>query len=173
MPTSSSEHHSATRLFGEPGDLGLPAQALKYLNLVDCLAISITAAGLGAIAWLVAEPPVREIVLVIIALGLATGLTFEIRMLNRIVVRKTSYTVTRDEVYIARGLLFRKYVSIPAPQVLNVEIAEGPLLRKFGLVKIRFTCITDVEALGPITPAAAESIRSTVLSAHARALHDT
>ena len=52
---------------------------------------------------------------------------------------------------------------IATPQVLNVEIVQGPLLRAFDVVSVRFTCITDIERLGPLRREAAEEARMTVL----------
>ncbi len=80
-------------------------------------------------------------------------------------VANTSYTVTPDYVYIARGWLWRRSTVIATAQILNVEIVQGPLLRAFDAVSVRFTCISEVEGLGPLERDAAERIRATVLRA--------
>lgn len=172
MPIATDQHDAQLRSFGADGDQRLPERALRYLNYIDFLSITISLAVVAVIAWFVFEPPVRTVILAIAAAAWVIGVLFEIRFLNRILVRKTSYSVTRDEVYIARGMFFRRFTSIPVPQILNVEILEGPVLRKFALVKVRFTCITDIEPLGPLSPEAAEEIRDTVLTAQRSTAHD-
>ncbi|TFD28543.1 PH domain-containing protein [Cryobacterium lyxosi] len=150
------------RAFGEPGSDRLPNEALRYLNAIDAATALVTASAVSIVAWFVFEP-LRVVILTVIMLGVAAAIAFEIQIMNRLRMRNTSFTVTGDEIYIVRGLFFRRFTSIATSQVLNVEITEGPVLRKFGLVKIRFTCIVAVEPLGPITPAVATAIRSTVL----------
>lgn len=125
------------RPFGEPGSDRLPGEALRYLNVIDVITVLLTASVSGVVAWFVFEP--LRVILAIILLVVATAIIFEIQIMNRLRVRNTSFTVTGDEIYIVRGLLVRRFTSIATSQVLNVEITEGPILRRFGLVKIRFT----------------------------------
>ena len=162
MSNVVDESSPCVRAFGEPGSDRLPGEALRYLNVIDVITVLLTASVSGVVAWFVFES-LRVMILAIILLVVATAIIFEIQIMNRLRVRNTSFTVTGDEIYIVRGLLVRRFTSIATSQVLNVEITEGPILRRFGLVKIRFTCIADVEPLGPVTPVMAETIRSAVL----------
>jgi membrane protein YdbS with pleckstrin-like domain len=75
----------------------------------------------------------------------------------------TTYSVDASQVQVARGKVFRRVVTISTAQILNIEIRQGPLLRHFGLVKVKFICIADVETLGPVSVTAAEAMRHTIL----------
>lgn len=105
----------------------------------------------------------RTFVLLLLVVLTALSLAVELPVLNRLRVRHTSYSVQPGFVYITRGALVRRSVFIASHQIQNVETVQGPLLRRFGFVKVRLKCITDVESLGPLDPSAVLAIRRAVL----------
>lgn len=149
---------------GHPGAERLPRRALSYLNARDGLGTVILAALLAGAAAFITDPALRTTAWIGVLVLTIAGVLVELPWLNRIQTRATSYTVTTRYIYIVRGRLRRHSVMIATPQVLNVEIVQGPLLRAFGLVSVRFTCITEFERLGPLTPEAAERARAQVLA---------
>ena len=49
---------------------------------------------------------------------------------------------------------------IPRRHVLYVELAQGPVLRAYGLYEVRLGTIADPKAIGPLTREAAERLRA-------------
>lgn len=153
---------------GVPGPDGhgahrLPSAALRYENATTLVFAAIAVPLLAAATLLIPDPTWR--LWVQVALGVLTigGLAVDIPLFNRWEVRNMSYTVTPDVVFIRRGLLIRRTTTLATAQILNVEIVQGPILRAFDLVKVRFTCITEAEGITGITPAAAREIRDIIL----------
>lgn len=152
---------------GSPGADRLAARAGTYLNLRDATVTLVVGALVAGVAVVIPDPALRVVVWAGTALLVLVSLLVELPWLNRVRVRTTSYTVTPDFIYVVRGRLWRRSVLIATPQVLNVEIVQGPLLRSFGLVAMRFTCITETEWLGPLDPDSADRARATVLHSFA------
>ncbi len=146
----------------ERGSTKLPPGALCYLNIRSTVELTV-AVSVGAVLVLWGLDGSAQ-AWGLLALGLlaALGLAVELPMINRLHMRYTRYSVDPTFVYITRGALIQRSVLIPTRQILNVETVQGPLLRKFGFAKVRFKCITDVEGLGPLDPAAVLEIRSVV-----------
>ncbi|MGM1029809.1 MAG: PH domain-containing protein [Actinomycetota bacterium] len=151
---------------GDPGALRLAPGALRYKNTVAALAVSAVAlAGIGATLLLVESPAWRIGLLVSLGVLLAASAAVDLLVLNPIEVRSSSYTATPDFVYIARGRWMRRTVVIATSQILNVETSQGPILRALDLVKVQLTCIAEVEAIVPVTRAAARELQDVVLGA--------
>lgn len=155
----------------QSGALRLPGRALSYLHIRS--ATELTCAALAAIAlvlWAL-EGSSRHRALLTIGVLTVLGLALELPILNRYRLRYTRYSVSPTFVFITRGALVRRSVLIPTRQILNVETVQGPLLRRFDFAKVRFKCITEVETLGPLDPAAVLEIRRVValLKPHSRA----
>ena len=146
------------------GEDKLPPRALAYLNIRTAVELVGTAvAACSVILWTLGGNA-RLFSLAALATLTLVGLAVELPLLNRLRLRYTSYSVNARYVYITRGAIIRSSVLIPVHQILNVETVQGPLLRRFVLAKVRFQCITDVEALGPLDPAAVAAIRRAVAS---------
>ena len=146
------------------GEHRLAPAALRYENVSDLLVALIGAPLLAAAAMLIPDAGWRTGALIAIGAFTLLGLAVDLPFVNRWTVRNTSYTVTPEVVFIRRGLLVRRTITLATVQILNVEIVQGPLLRAFDLVKVRFTCIADVEGITGITAEAAREIRDTVLA---------
>lgn len=148
-------------IMGQSGTSRLPAGALAYLNIRSILGlVGMLVLACAAVGWLL-EGRVRVTVLAGAVAIFLVGLAVE-PLLNRRTVRWTSYSVEADFIYIARGALLRRSVFLPTRQILNVETVQGPLLQRFGLVKVRFSSITEIESLGPLSPASVLAIRSVI-----------
>lgn len=142
----------------------LPEGALKYLHAVTGLqAAAITAGGVPLAIWLLDDPWDVRVAAAVGAL-VVVSLILELALLNPLRVRWTRYEVDRTAVRIRRGRLLKRHMVIPAAQLLNVTVIQGPLLARWGLAKVTFTCIAHPEQLGPIALEDAEEIRSAALS---------
>ncbi len=151
---------------GAPGEHSLAPGALRYRTILGAVAIlAVGAIATALTLLLVHEPGWRLGVLIAVAVFVVLSAVTDLLVLNRIEVRSTSYTATPDFVYVARGRWFRRTTVVATTQILNVEIAQGPLLRSLGLVKVTLTRIADEEAISPLTPAAASELQSVVLGA--------
>ncbi|WAC65135.1 PH domain-containing protein [Agrococcus sp. SL85] len=148
---------------GEPGAHALPPAALGYEIARSAIAIGAAAVVAAAAVLLLAPEPARPPLLAAVAALAAVGGAVDLLVLDRIRVRSTSWTATEDFVYIASGRLVRRSVLVPVPQVLGVEVAVGPLLRRAGLVRVRFVTIGDGVEISAVTAEQAASIRGTVL----------
>jgi uncharacterized protein len=156
--------NSRLPLAGDPGAEHLADSAVRYWNIRSVVGgVIILMTCVGAIfvvrsEWIFFWGPWVAVPLVVI------GVLLDVVLINKIQFRNYSFTVTADYVYVARGRLFRRSATIPTSQILNVETVQGPLLAAMGLVTVRFTCILDVDGIGPLMPDAAERIRHAVLA---------
>lgn len=154
-----------------PYPASLPAAAITYLNVRSVLELATV--GIVGVAILLSWVPSGwqpTVVAALLAL-IVVGGSVEIPVLNRLQVRRTSYEVTEDAVRIRRGMLLRRDVVIATAQLLNVTIIDGPILRRFGLVKIAFVTIANVELLGPIEVGHAHELRLRALAPQLRVTH--
>lgn len=150
---------------GTRGDRSLAPRALAYLNIREGLSTLLISVALGVGIAFLPDAMWRGILWGVLAALAVISLAIELPWLNRKEVENTSYTVTPAYVYLTVGWLWRRSTVISTAQILNVEIVQGPLLRAFDAVSVRFTCISEVEALGPLERDAAEHVRATVLRA--------
>ena len=147
---------------GQMGAARLPAGALAYMNVRALCELAAAALLLGGAAWWFLDGSEQIVAyLAITALGLV-AVTVELPWLNRRRYAFTTYSVDDNFVYITRGAIFRRSVLLPKRQILNVETIQGPLLRQFGFANVRFSCITEVESLGPLDNDAIMAIRAAV-----------
>ncbi|MFD2793541.1 PH domain-containing protein [Promicromonospora vindobonensis] len=148
---------------GDPGAERLADAAVRYWNLRSLIGgVFFLAACAGALLifraeWMFFWGPW------VVAPVVVLGVLIDVLMANRVQFRNYSFTVTPEFVYVARGRLFRRSATIPTAQILNVETVQGPLLASMGLVTVRFTCLLEVDGVGPLTPDRAEHIRRAVL----------
>ena len=150
----------------------LPPVALRYLAIrstVEVLMTGVLACGLAL--WLV--PAGWKLpVLVVLAILILIGLVIDVPIVSRLTMRHTSYHVGADAVRIRRGFLLSRDTVLSTAQILNVSIVEGPLLRRFGLAKLKFTTLNHVEPLGPVERGVAMELRRQALSAYVEASAD-
>lgn len=172
MDSASREKVGERRTFATPSHAyasTLPPLALRYLmvrSAVEVLTTGTVACGLVVLLvprdWLAAS-------LAVMASLIAAGLLIDVPILSRLTMRHTSYEVNACAVRVKRGFLFSKDTVVSTAQILNVAIVEGPLLRRWGLAKVRFTTLSHVEPLGPLKRSEAEEIRRQALSAYLEA----
>lgn len=169
MTTDRMTHADAAMRHRIPGPQShgthrLAPAALRYQNTSDIILAAVGTPLLAAATLLIPDLTWRLWILIGLGFFTVVGLVIDIPFVNRWEVRNTSYTVTPEVVFIRRGLLVRRTTTLSTAQILNVEIVQGPLLRAFDLVKVRFTCIADVEGITGVTEDAAREIRDTILA---------
>lgn len=140
----------------------LPDRALRYAHTRTILTTT-TALTLALVAATLLEgrPRMALVVLgvpVIVLLGVLDALLF-----NPLQHRWTGYYVKPEAINLATGRLFRSVTTIDGTKVLAIDVTQGPLLRSMGLAVVRFRCLTEMPALGPIGLAEAERIRSALI----------
>lgn len=74
--------------------------------------------------------------------------------------------LTERSVVIAKGLIFRRELTIPLDKIQDISIREGPLLKKFGLLQLR------VETAGQSQSASGKSDADMIGLVDARAVRD-
>ncbi|RRD04924.1 hypothetical protein EII34_08325 [Arachnia propionica] len=78
------------------------------------------------------------------------------------------YRVNAREVFITRGRLIRHSVTVATPKILNAEVSEGPIQRRFGLATVTVNQVVGDHGIGPIRPEEAEHLRLEILAAAER-----
>jgi len=147
-----------------PYSLALPPEALRYRNIrsySEMLFWILLLFGLLALGVPRHLQPLASAALVVLLL---LTVTVEIPVVNRALVRLTSYEVDDCAVRIRRGLLFERTIVLPTAQLVIVTVIEGPLLRRFGLAVVVFSCASTAERLGPLRRAEAHRVRSGALN---------
>ncbi|OMH32460.1 hypothetical protein BGP79_07295 [Tersicoccus sp. Bi-70] len=144
----------------------MPPVALRYTTIRSLLTVLPVTAVLSAGILLFLPESWRFLVLGILLVVVVVGTVADLCLFNRWSVRNTRYSVDASSVRIRHGRLLVRETTIATAQLLNVTVNEGPLLRHWGLARVTFTCISEVEPLGPLTVAEAESVRSRALSAY-------
>ncbi|MFJ4029715.1 PH domain-containing protein [Paenarthrobacter sp. NPDC089989] len=147
----------------------LPSAALRYLvirSTVDVLVIGtftcILVLMLVPRDWSVPSLAATGILI-------SAGLIIDVPIISRLTMRHTSYEVDSNAVRVKRGILFSKDTVLSTAQILNVSIVEGPLMRRYGLAKVKFITLNHVEPLGPVELAVANEIRRLTLSVYLEA----
>lgn len=148
----------------------LPANALKYTNIHDAIQGVVLIAVIAGLVWWLVPDPWKMWILIALPALLILSLLIEMPIVNRLAIKNTSYEVSESEVRIRKGVLLTRDTVISAAQILNVSIAEGPILKSFGLAKVNFTSIAHVEPLGPVTLAEANDIRNTILGVYSQSI---
>lgn len=142
----------------------LPDGALGYLQVVTVLqALLVSVGAIMLSLWLLDAPwAVRVVILVLLVAG--ASLLLELGILNRLRIRYTTYYVDRTCVRLHRGRMLKRNTIIPSAQLLNVTVVQGPLMARWNLAKVKFTCIAHPEPLGPLSLEEAEKIRAEALA---------
>jgi uncharacterized protein len=150
------------RSVAAPGTHRLPPSVLNLWHIQTVLtALALTATVIVAVQWW-DHPLGHQLFWPALGLVVFFGLV-DIVFGNALRHRHYSYTVTGDEVYVAKGLFVRHTMDIAVPQVLSIHVVSGPLQRVLGLASVRFTCVVEGESLGPVGQREAERIKRIVL----------
>lgn len=140
----------------------LPRGALGYVNIRSLLGVVVLTVVLAVALPIIVPAEWRTMVLVGAGLVVVIGTVIDL-IVNRLAVRATVYGVTPDFVRIRRGVLVTSDTVIPAAQIMNISVIEGPVLRRLGMARLRFTCIAHVEPLGPLSVDEALRVRDVLL----------
>ncbi|MFJ5697204.1 PH domain-containing protein [Arthrobacter sp. NPDC093139] len=147
----------------------LPPAALHYLMIRSTFEVLVTGVvSCGLALWLVPSGW-KSPTLIVMAILIIAGLIIDVPIVSRLTTRHTSYHVDADAVRISRGFFLSKDTVLSTAQILNISIIEGPLLRRFGLAKVRFTTLNHVEPLGPVERGVAVDIRRQALATYLEA----
>ena len=68
------------------------------------------------------------------------------------------YETDSSGLRISRGYMFARYISIPASQILYVDVRQGPLARALGLSTLEVGTLGTTHDLGPLESARASEI---------------
>lgn len=147
----------------DAGSSALPAAALRYRNLRSWAVLLVSSVLLTGGVLLGVPEEHRPAALAVLWVLLVLAATVETPLLNRASIRSTSYEVDECAVRIGRGLLLRRTVVLATAQLVGVTLVEGPLLRRFGLVVVVFSCAATSERLGPLDREEAHHVRSRAL----------
>ena len=79
-------------------------------------------------------------------------------MLLRTRYRHYRYEVDGQGLRIRRGYLLARYTSIPASQILYIDMRQGPIARRLGLSGIQIGTLGSTHDLGPLNVAQAREI---------------
>lgn len=150
------------RAVAAPGTHRLPPSVLNLWHIQTVLSTLVLAAAVIVVVRWWNHPIGHQLFWLALGLVAFFGLV-DVVFGNALRHRHYSYTVTGDEVYVAKGLLVRHTMDIAVPQVLSIHVVSGPLQRVFGLASVRFTCVVEGESLGPVRQQEAERIKRIVL----------
>lgn len=146
---------------GEPVWQTLPRATLRAWRLDDAVGLGVALAVLGLVAVL-GQPAFAQRWLLP-----AAGLAVVAAVVEAVVIlprrhRSYRYRVNPGSVVVESGAVVRRELVVPLHQVLYVETESGPVLRAYGLTRVRLGTIADPKSVGPVTPDAAEVLRAAV-----------
>lgn len=135
------------------------------------LMIRLVSAGVGAIILIpvlivdfVAIPQLGVPSGILTAIGLALILAWVFRMPSRR-WHSWGYRLGDDELHVAHGLITRVYTVVPLHRVQHIDVAQGPVERRFDLAQLvihtagtRSSAVT----IPGLRPADAEAMRDTI-----------
>ncbi|MDY0914657.1 PH domain-containing protein [Rathayibacter festucae] len=142
----------------------LPRTAVRYRDVRSYIETLIGAIVLTGGVFFAVPGYLQPLAMSVLGVLLLLAVTVEIPLMNRALVRSTSYQVDACAVRIRRGLLFQRTVVLSTAQLVAVTLLEGPLLRRFGLVVVVFVCATTSERLGPLGKDEAQRVRAEALN---------
>lgn len=130
----------------------------------------------GAIIWIVIfiaaagavlSIPALQIPIVFAILGLAAfAVLVELAWLTPAAVRSFRYSVTADGVHTSAGVIFKRENLVPMQQILIVERRQGPIMRPYGLVKVRLRVPGSYVDIDGVTDDAFLDLQREVRAAH-------
>ncbi|WP_298255532.1 PH domain-containing protein [uncultured Arthrobacter sp.] len=146
-----------------PGTHRLPRKVLRLWHINTVLTCLVLVGVIVGIARWWDHPVIGVLFWPVVGLVVLVGVA-DLVFGNLLRHRHYSYTVTEQEVYVAKGLLIRHTMNLAVPQILSIHVISGPLQRLFGLASVRFTCVVEGESLGPVPAHEAERIKRVVLT---------
>jgi membrane protein YdbS with pleckstrin-like domain len=132
-------------------------------------------AGVG-IGWLLGSLSLDVKVLVSVAwVAVAVLLAWLAQVWPEVEYRRFSYALGAERIEIRRGVLWRTQTSVPKSRVQHIDVAQGPLERRYGLATLSiYTAGTEYARvdLPGLTYARAVDIRDRLLPGHDRDTDD-
>ncbi|KPQ00306.1 MAG: protein of unknown function YdbS [Bacteroidetes bacterium HLUCCA01] len=127
--------------------------------------------GLSSLTWF-AVPAVTGLAWYNDALPLwPVLLTTALCLINTIVMivivpevrwRRWRYEINEHEIYLKYGILIVRRVLIPAGRIQNVDTAQGPVYRHFGLSSVTITTAATTHEIPALDDETADRVRNTI-----------
>lgn len=90
----------------------------------------------------------------------------EVAWLTPTAVKNFRYSISSDGVSTSAGVIFKRTTFIPMQQILIVERRQGPIMRPYGLVKIRLRVPGSYVDIDGVTDDAFLDLQREVHAAH-------
>ncbi|MFC7432172.1 MULTISPECIES: PH domain-containing protein [unclassified Agrococcus] len=104
----------------------------------------VLAAALGTFLWFVTDWPRWIVVVGAVALLLLLSLS---GLLGFLRVRTIGFAMRDDDLLVRRGMLFRRFVSVPYGRMQVVDVTQGPLERMLDLKTLKFVTAAATSAV--------------------------
>lgn len=141
----------------DPAWQQLPAATLRAWHVDNLLGLLLWLALLGLLAAL-GRPQLAQLLLLPLAgLGVMAAAVESALVLPRR-HRSYRYAASTGSVVVESGVMVRHQLVVPLHQVLYVETHQGPVLRAYGLTRVRLGTIADPKSVGPLTRDAARAM---------------
>jgi len=136
----------------------LPRQALVVWRLGVLVSAFLLVLLILVAGWLWPRQRFLEIV-TWPALGVILVSTFlDVVVLLGLRHKYYRYETDSSGLRISRGYMFARYISIPASQILYVDVRQGPLARALGLSTLEVGTLGTTHDLAPLESASASEI---------------
>jgi uncharacterized protein len=147
------EHHHYRRLDGRVLKVWQIENVVGSFVLI-ALTLGLFHGPLARTSWSRWEIPV------LVAIAASGGLDALLLIPRR--HRYYRFGLVGDCVVIVRGKFILRRSTYPLPRILYVQTRQGPVLRRYGLVKVHLGTIAGPHSLGPLSQAEAEEFRGAV-----------
>lgn len=141
----------------DAGWQGLPGATLRAWHVDNVLGLIGVTLVLGSLALLGHPLVVQPWLLPLAGLAVLAAVLESAVVLPRL-HRSYRYTLSTGSVVVESGGLVRRQLVVPLHQVLYVETHQGPVLRGYGLTRVRLGTIADPRSVGPLTRDAAQAL---------------
>lgn len=133
----------------------LPAATLRAWHVDNVLGLLAVCVVLGCLATLGRPLILQPWLLPLAGLAVLAAVVESALVLPRR-HRCYRYRLGAGSVEVESGALVLRQLVVPLHQVLYVETHQGPVLRAFGLTRVRLGTIADPKSVGPLATGAAQ-----------------
>lgn len=136
----------------------LPRQALVVWRLGVLVSAFLLVLLILVAGWLWPRQRFLEIVTWPALGGILVSTFLDVVVLLGLRHKYYRYETDSSGLRISRGYMFARYISIPASQILYVDVRQGPLARALGLSTLEVGTLGTTHDLGPLESARASEI---------------
>lgn len=76
--------------------------------------------------------------------------------------KRWRYEINGHEIYLRYGIIVIRRVLIPASRIQNVDTAQGPIFRHFGLSSVTITTAATTHVIPALDDETADAVRNTI-----------